>query len=179
MESTSRDEVIPEIMAEFSQIFAAAKTRWAKNAEAVHPELGGPGMMILQTILRRGPVTATGLSGMLHMDKALISRHLTKLRALGLVHAEEAESDRRVTLLTASAEAERTVDELKRRSAEDYRARFGGWSLEEVAQFRALLHRFNAADEDPRHDGPAKRCARAATGSAGTGLGDPKAYSPE
>ena len=57
MHEHTREEVISEIISEFSQSFAAARTRWTRFAEEVHPELRGPGMMILQTILRRGPVT--------------------------------------------------------------------------------------------------------------------------
>ena len=84
MSDSQRESAIPEIIAEFSQVFAAAKSRWARYAEEVHPELRGPGMMILQTILRRGPITATGLGSMLDMDKAMVSRQVAKLRGLGL-----------------------------------------------------------------------------------------------
>ena len=50
MHEHTREEVISEIISEFSQSFAAARTRWTRFAEEVHPELRGPGMMILQTI---------------------------------------------------------------------------------------------------------------------------------
>ena len=125
-------------------MFAFARTRWARFAEEVHPELRVPGMMILQTILRRGPITATGVSGLLDMDKAMVSRQVAKLRSLGLIDAEGAESDRRATLLTASPAAHSAVDELQARIAEDYRARFAEWSSEELATLQGLLHRFNA-----------------------------------
>lgn len=164
MSEPHRDVVIPEIIAEFSQVFAAAKSRWARYAEEVHPELRGPGMMILQTILRKGPITATGLGGMLDMDKAMVSRQVTKLRGLGLVDAQEAESDRRVILLTASAAAHEAVEVLQARTAEEYSARFTDWSDEDLAQLQGLLHRFNAVSDELRGDGPARRCAREAEG---------------
>lgn len=160
MQNRPRDEVIPEIIAEFSQAFASARTRWSRYAEEVHPELRGPGMMILQTIIRRGPITATGLSGMLEMDKAFVSRQVTKLRGLGLVDAKEAESDRRVILLTASPAAQTAVEGLQAHTAAEYRARFSGWSEEELEQLQRFLHRFNAAAEEQRGEGPARRCAR-------------------
>lgn len=162
MSSQQRDLMIPEIVAEFSHVFAAARNRWARYAEEVHPELRGPSMMILSTILRKGPITATGLGGILDMDKAMVSRQVAKLRSLGLVDAKEAESDRRVILLTASAEAHAAMEGLQARTAEEYGARFADWSDEELAHLQSLLHRFNAASEDLRGDGPARRCAREA-----------------
>lgn len=160
MEPRRSEEVIPEIIAEFSQVFAAAKRRWARYAEEVHPDLRGGGMMVLQTILRKGPVTATGLAGMLDLDKAVVSRQVAKLRALGLVEAKEAESDRRVMLLTASEKAQAAIEDLQARTAEDYRARFASWSDAELEQLQGMLHRFNATAEDLRPEGPARRCAR-------------------
>ena len=115
MHEHTREEVISEIISEFSQSFAAARTRWTRFAEVVHPERRGPGMMILQTILRRGPVTATGLGSILDMDKAMVSRQVTKLRSLGLVDAKEAESDRRVILLTASETAHSAIEGIQAR----------------------------------------------------------------
>lgn len=164
MSDSHRESAIPEIIAEFSQVFAAARSRWARYAEEVHPELRGPGMMILQTILRKGPVTATGLGGLLDMDKAMVSRQVTKLRALGLVDAREAETDRRVILLTASSAAQSAVEDLQAKTAEEYSARFADWSDEDLAELHRLLHRFNAAAEELRGDGPARRCAREAEG---------------
>lgn len=178
MEAHRPDELIPDVIAEFSQVFAFARTRWARYAEEVHPELRAPGMMILQTILRKGPITATGLGALLDMDKAMVSRQVSKLRGLGLVDAEEAESDRRVILLTASTEAHAAIEGLQARTAEEYRARFAGWSDEDIVQLRALLHRFNAQADDARGDGPARRCSREA--EAGTQTSTPRtAYSPE
>ena len=116
--------------------------------------------MILQTILRRGPITATGLGSILDMDKAMVSRQVTKLRELDLVDARVAESDRRVMLLTASASAEATIVGMQSRTSSDYLARLAEWSSEDLEQLQSLLHRFNSTAEDPRGDGPARRCAR-------------------
>lgn len=160
MNDPTREELVTEIISQFSQSFATARTRWTRFAEEVHPELRAPGMMLLQTIIRRGPITATGLGSLLDMDKAVVSRQIAKLRSLGLVHAREAESDRRVMLLTASEAAHTAMESMQARTSADYLARFTGWSDSELAQFQSLLQRFNAAAEDPRSDGPARRCAR-------------------
>lgn len=160
MNDRLRDEMIPDIISEFSQVFAAARSRWARYAEEIHPELRGPGLMILQTIIRRGPITATGLGGLLDMDKAMISRQLARLREFGLVEARAAESDKRVTLLTASAKANAAVEIMHARTAEEHSVRFGDWSDEDLAGLQSMLHRFNASAEVLRGSGPASRCAR-------------------
>lgn len=160
MHEQQRDDVIPGIIAEFSQVFAAARTRWARFAEEVHPDLRGPGIMILQTILRHGALTVTGLGSMLDMDKAMVSRQVTKLRSLGLVDAKEADSDRRVTLLTASESARLAIERMQAQTADEYRARFADWDDSDLLQLQGMLRRFNAAVEDQPADGPAKRCAR-------------------
>ena len=178
MHDHAREAVISEIISEFSQSFAAARTRWTRFAEEVHPELRGPGMMLLQTILRRGPITATGLGSLLDMDKAMVSRQVTKLRSLGLVDAKEAESDRRVILLTASEIAHSAIEGMQARTSADYLVRFADWSEEELTQLQTLLHRFNATAEDIRAEGPATRCARAAE-AAGVASGSSSAVSGE
>mgnify|MGYP003453477897 FL=1 len=153
------DEMIAEIIAEFSQVFAFARTRWARYAEDVHPDLRGVGMMVLQTVLRKGPITATELSQMLDMDKAVVSRQVSKLRELGFIEAEPAAEDRRVFLLTPSSTARAALDELHAQTADAYQQRFEGWRGEELEHLRSALHRFNGAAPTGA-DGPARRCAR-------------------
>lgn len=160
MHEHSREAVVTEIIGEFSQTFAATRSRWSRYAEEVHPDLRVPGMMLLHTILRQGPVTATGLGSILDMDKAMVSRQVSKLRSLGLVDAKEAESDRRVILLTASATAQAAIESIHARTSAEYRARFADWTADDLAQFRSLLGRFNAQADEVRPDGPALRCAR-------------------
>lgn len=165
---TARDEeAIAEIIAEFSEVFAFARTRWTHYAEEVHPDLRGVGMMVLQTILRKGPVTATELGALLDMDKSVVSRQVAKLRHLDLVVAEPSAEDRRVVLLTSSGRAQEAIDELHTRTALAYGERFDGWSGAELGQLQALLRRFNRASERQHGDGPAARCARRRSGAGG------------
>jgi DNA-binding MarR family transcriptional regulator len=162
MHEHERDEVIPEIISEFSQAFAAARTRWAKYAEAAHPELRGPSFFLLQTIVRHGPVTATGLAGILNQDKAMISRQIANLRELDLIQTKPADQDRRVTLIIASPAAHEALEGLQSYTADAYRARFADWNTDDLAHLQRLLHRFNANADELRGDGPARRCAREA-----------------
>lgn len=160
MSERSRDETIPQIISEFSQVFAAARSRWARYAEEIHPDLRGPGLMILNTIIRRGPITATGLGRVLDIDKATISRQVSKLREYGFVDARAAESDKRVVLLTSTDTARAALDSVHAETATEYSQRFEEWSDDELELLGDMLHRFNMSAEALRGDGPASRCAR-------------------
>lgn len=154
--------MIPDVIAEFGQVFAFARARWARYAEQIHPELRGVGMMMLQTISRKGPVTATELGRLLDMDKALVSRQVTKLRDLDLVLAQNDQADRRVVLLTVSEHGAAALSELHRELADAYERRLEGWEESDITTLVQLLHRFNAVSPLPDSDGPAARCARKA-----------------
>lgn len=157
---------ISEIISEFSEVFAFSRSRWSRYAEGIHPELSGVGMMVLQFIVRKGPLTATGLSQFLDMDKSMVSRQVSKLRELGLVEATPAPEDGRVMLLTGSETAQELIGGIRTQWAMAYRERFAGWSDEELESLRSGLHRFNAAADEARPVGPAGRCAKHASGES-------------
>ncbi|QAB19088.1 MarR family transcriptional regulator [Leucobacter muris] len=158
--ASHRDDRIAQIISEFSEVFAFARSHWASYAQEVDSDLKGVGMIVLQLVLRKGPITATALSQMLDMDKAVVSRQIAKLRELGLVEAEPAAEDRRVMLLTATPRATELLERIRARWAHAYHERFVGWSAEELEDLREGLHRFNASAHDIRVDGPAGRCTR-------------------
>ncbi|QIM17145.1 MarR family transcriptional regulator [Leucobacter insecticola] len=158
-DAVTEDDMIAQIMSEFSQAFASARMRWTRYAEEVHPELKGAGMLVLQSILRKGPITATELSYLLGMDKAVVSRQVSKLRELELAEAVAAAEDRRVVLLTASDAARAAIEELHAHSSRDYQERFRDWDTVELEGLRAALHRFNSS-APMGGSTPASRCAR-------------------
>lgn len=160
-------DTITEIISEFSEVFAFSRNRWTRYADSVHSDLSSVGTMVLQFIVRKGPLTATGLSQFLDMDKSFVSRQVTRLRELGFVDATPAPEDGRVILLTASERALAIMGDIREQWTNAYRERFVGWSKEELEALRDGLHRFNVSAEDVRQDGPAVRHARhAATETA-------------
>lgn len=157
--SAARSAQISEIISEFSEVFAFVRTRWARFAEETHPDLRGSNIMVLQLVMRKGPVTVTGLSQMLGMDKAMVSRQVSKLRELGLVDTAPAPEDRRVTLLTATDKARSTVEVLRARAAHEYHIRFADWDEDSLQSLGEHLHRFNSFSNE-QTSGPAMRHAR-------------------
>lgn len=160
-----RSERVSQIISEFSEVFAFVRTRWARFAEETHPDLRGTGILVLQIVLRKGPVTVTGLSQLLGMDKAMVSRQVSKLRELGFVESAPAPEDRRVTLITATEQARATIEELRARAAHDYHLRFADWDDDALNALSESLHRFNAYAPE-QAAGPAVRCAQGHGGGA-------------
>lgn len=167
MASTSHEEeIVAGIISEFSEAFAFSRTRWTRYANEVSTEISGLTMIVLQIVFRRGPITATGIGHWLEMDKSLVSRHVAKLRDLGLVEAEESPEDRRVQVLTVSEQATGLLSGVRERWSNAYRERLADWTEDELETLRAGLHRFNASAEAAPVDGPAARCSRHASEEA-------------
>lgn len=139
--------MISEIVAEFGQVHAFARARWVRYAEQIHPDFRGVGVIMLQTISRKGPVTATELAQLLSMDKALVSRQVAKLRELGFIESRHDEADRRSVFLTASDLGKSTLKGLHQQLSDAYAQRLKGWPDSDVETLTTLLHRFNAADD--------------------------------
>jgi DNA-binding MarR family transcriptional regulator len=148
-----------DVIAEFTEVFAFIRSRWTDYSVQIHPELSGGSIFVLQTIVRKGPITATEIAHRLLMDKGMISRQVTLLKRLELIEARPAASDRRVTLLTGTALAQTRLGDVRGQMAEEYRRRFAGWDDAELGQLRDMLRRFNgSAEAFDLPDSPAARC---------------------
>lgn len=140
-------DTVTEIITEFTEVLAFSRSRWARSANGVQIGLGAVGMMVLQFISRKGPLTATDLCQILDMDKSFVSRQVAKLRELGFVEANPAPDDGRVQLLTPSDEALALMNHIRTQWVSAYRERFSDWSDADLVALRDSLHRFNAAAE--------------------------------
>ena len=156
----SRESRIAEIISEFSELFTFARSRWARYAESIHPELRGVALMILQLVVKKHPITATEISQLLDTDKATVSRQITRLRELGFVEATPAEDDRRVILLGPSEKARAEFVRIRSAWADSYHERFTDWDVDELEILRLGLHRFNLSAGTTPLVGPATRCTR-------------------
>ncbi|MEB4615385.1 MarR family winged helix-turn-helix transcriptional regulator [Leucobacter sp. M11] len=141
--SDPADDTVVGIVAEFSEVFSFVRSRSARYARRIHPDLKNSGIFVLHTVLRNEPITATELAQRLEMDKAMISRQVTLLRSLGLVETEPDPTDRRSTLLRSTELSRSKVAELRRQMSADYQARFADWAPEDLTALRDSLRRFN------------------------------------
>lgn len=149
------DGVLPQLIAEFSEAFAFARTRWTRVADETHPELKGGALVLLSTIVRRGPITATEIGHFLTLDKGLVSRHVTQLKELGYVESAPSPHDRRVVFLTGTETAKEALDSIHIGLAHAYQERLASWSSDELESLMAMLRKFNGTNRniaDPSKD---------------------------
>ncbi len=117
-------------------------------AEAVFAALAEPTRRsILSALAARGPMTATGLAGLLPISRQAIARHLDLLAASGLVLAEPGERRRIRCRVNAAPMA----------TAQSYLAALARDWDSKLARLQRVL------------DGPAARPGAAAPGPAGPG----------
>lgn len=143
--SEQGDQTITEIISELSEVFAFGRTRWQKFAAEVEPELTGADFILLSSINRTQPVSAKQLTCTLAMDKAAVSRSLSKLRDMGLVSTEASADDGRVQLLSVTPKADAQLRAIREKWAHSYHERFADWDGPSLESLRDNLRRFNEA----------------------------------
>lgn len=141
------ERTVGEIISELSTSFALSRTRWQRLIEKLVPDLKGVNLVVLHAVLHKGPVTATELSTALDIDKATMSRQITKLRDCEMVKAEPSPEDGRVMKLSITDQARKHLDDARAQWAQAHHERFDGWTLDDLETLREGLRRFNAATE--------------------------------
>ena len=119
-----------------------------ERARAVHPDLQPVSYLMLGYLLHDGPVRASALSAAFDMDKGSVSRQVQHLLDLGLVDRTPDPDDGRATLLSVAEEGRRRLGDVAEHRRKLVAERLGDWSSDELAEFGAMLRRYNAALSD-------------------------------
>ena len=90
-------------------------------------------------------LTIGALADQVGRDYSTVSRQITRLQALGLVHAEPSETDRRQRLLTVTAAGRNTVKKLDRARNSVMSEALDGFSQAEIAELARLTTQLAAA----------------------------------
>lgn len=143
MNTPDEEELIGSIVTEMSSTMARSRVQWDRLVSNLVPELKGMNLVVLHAVMHRAPVNATELSTRLDVDKATLSRQITKLREVGLVQADPSPADGRIQLLTLTEKAQDLLAEARTQWVQAYRERFDGWSDDDLARLRDGLRRFN------------------------------------
>lgn len=145
----SRSDALRELESEVGVLIRRVRRVIGERARAVHPDLLPSSYLMLGYVRDHGPVRASAVGQVLDIDKGAISRQVQHLIDLGLLDRSPDPEDGRATLLTASEDAVRRLEQV----ADDRRAllveRLGEWSPEEMRAFAASLHRYNEALSEP------------------------------
>ena len=119
----------------------------AERARRVHPELQSSSYLMLSRLGEQGPMRASVMAEALGIDKGAISRQIQHLVDLGLVDRSPDPDDGRATLIAPSADAVVRLETVKAERRQWMDERLSDWSEADLADFLALLGRYNATLE--------------------------------
>jgi DNA-binding MarR family transcriptional regulator len=105
---------------------------------------------LLVHLVKGGPQRASALAESVHSDPSTISRQVAHLVRLGFVERMADPEDGRATLLTATDEGRRVLEENRRMRIERFAEMLSDWSVADRRTFAELLARFTTAFENDR-----------------------------
>jgi DNA-binding MarR family transcriptional regulator len=116
--------------------------------QAEHPDaVERSTYFLLVHLVKGGPQRAGALADAVHSDPSTISRQVGHLVRLGFVERMADPEDGRATLLTATQEGRRVLEENRRIRIERYAGMLADWSVDDRRTFAELLGRFVTAFE--------------------------------
>lgn len=116
-----------------------------ERARALHPDLPASSYLMLTTVAQNGPLRASALAEQFDMDKGAISRQVRNLADLGLLDCTRDPEDGRATLLSATDEARRRLEDVVQQRHQWLDEQLSGWTAAELESFVGDLGRYNAA----------------------------------
>lgn len=139
----SRAEAVDRVEQELLLLLRRARSRFEQLASEVHPGLDAAAYGIMQLIHSGTATTVTEVAGRLSIGKPTVSRQVTALEELGLLHREHAATDRRAMELRLTPDGLARLTETRTRSKERFRGLLGEWPVDDVNALGELLARFN------------------------------------
>lgn len=147
--AVSRTEGLRELEGEVGVMIRRVRRVIGERARAVHPDLLPASYLMLGYVRDHGPVRASVVGSVFDIDKGAISRQVQHLIDLGLLDRSPDPDDGRATLLAASADAVRRLEEVADQRRVQLAERLGDWTAEDLADFTAALRRYNEALGEP------------------------------
>lgn len=147
--STGRAESLRHLEQEVGVLIRRIKRVIAERAELVHEDLQPASYLMLGYVAEHGPLRASSMSEIFAIDKGAISRQVQHLVDLRLVDRVTDPDDGRASLVTATAEAVRRLEDVAQHRRKWLDERLGDWSDERLAAFARELGHYNAALNPP------------------------------
>lgn len=147
--TVSRTDALRELEGEVGVLIRRIRRVIGERARAVHPELLPASYLMLGYVRDHGPLRASVIGQVFDIDKGAISRQVQHLIDLGLLDRSPDPEDGRATLLSASADAVRRLDQVADDRRQYLADRLGGWTAEEMSAFTSTLRRYNEALSEP------------------------------
>lgn len=133
----SIDEMIGHRLARLASAIEDLAEQDARRAA----ELSLPEYRVLTVLLAQGPLGVAGLQSVMQIDKAWISRTLSRLSDKGLADSAADDSDARRTSYRLTAQGRRTATALMKRATKREEQILGGVEGKDRAKLVSLLDR--------------------------------------
>jgi DNA-binding MarR family transcriptional regulator len=133
--------VLADLEAEFSAIWQLRKVRAREFTQLLHPQLDPTALPLIGELGVHGPLRPTDLAERLHLDPSTVSRQLTAVAKLDLVHRFADPEDARVRLVDLTPAAREKFTAYRRRMLAQWRRSLEGWEPGEVETLTKLLQR--------------------------------------
>lgn len=140
---SGRQASVRQIEAEVGVLIKRVRRVIAERAQEVHESLHPSTFLLLTHLADNGPLRASAIVGHFAMDKAAVSRQVQHLLDLGLVDRTPDPEDGRATLLSVSDDGRRRLQDVAVHRRKLLDERLGDWGDEELADFAAVLARYN------------------------------------
>jgi DNA-binding MarR family transcriptional regulator len=142
---TSRADSLRQLEREVGVMVRRIRRVIGERARAVHEDLQPASYLMLSWLADEGPVRASEMVDHFGIDKGAVSRQLQHLVDLGLVGRTPDPADGRATLVEATADAIRRLEDVAAHRRKWLDEQLGDWSAEELEEFVAGLERYNLA----------------------------------
>lgn len=141
----SRYDTLRQLEREVGVMIRRVRRVLAHRAAAVHPDLAPASYLMLSWVVDHGAVRASELAEVFGIDKGAISRQVQQLTDLGLVDKVPDPDDGRATLVSASEEAVRRLEDVTASRRAWLDERLSEWSERDLTEFVNGLARYNRA----------------------------------
>jgi DNA-binding MarR family transcriptional regulator len=141
----SRADSLRQLEHEVGVLIRRIKRVIGERAQAVHQDLQPASYLMLGYLAEQGPLRASAMAEVFHIDKGAISRQVQHLVELGLVARTPDPADGRATLVAATDDAVRRMADVAEHRRKWLDEQLGDWSDEELLDFVKVLGRYNEA----------------------------------
>ncbi|MGN0063224.1 MAG: MarR family winged helix-turn-helix transcriptional regulator [Nocardioides sp.] len=149
-----RIEMLQSLEREVGVLMRRSRRVVAERAAMVHEDLTPAAYLVLTYLTTMGPLRASVLVDVFHLDKGAVSRSVHSLVDLGLITKEADPDDRRAVILHVSEVARARVREVAEVRIGVLEKVLGSWSEGDLEAFVDAFSRYNALLEQTLADLP-------------------------
>ena len=143
--TSSRADLLGGLEQEVGVMIRRIRRVIGERSRSVHPDLQSSSYLMLGYLASQGPMRSSAMAEAFDIDKGAISRQVGHLEELGLVDRTPDPADGRASLVSASADAVRRLEDISTDRRRWMDEKLGDWSDDELEHFAVVLGRYNAA----------------------------------